>query len=254
MDFAPYGEDEGNSKNIMDIRIGKSAHGCAECEADFVHEQGIHSLVRVIEGQFERSDFCANCWGDTLAQGSYSTWNAQYYDPKVAEAAPEESFSPLRQTFYDAAEDTKSRTAMAIAYLSSQLLRRQKVFRLIKETKDPDTDASLILFNDRIANRLIEVNDENLSHAELEEARIFLMKRLAELEAPDEDKSGDEDADSVDTADASEDSVEEAVDDTVSDEDEFDDEDQIDEDEFEDESNEAPDEELIDEVEETSTV
>ena len=136
----------------MDIKIGKSAHSCAECGADFAHEQAIHSLVRVVEGQFVRSDYCGNCRDDEQAKGAYSFWNAQYYDPRVAEQEPAESFSPLRQTFYEAAEGT-SRKAMAAAYLAAQLLRRQKVFRLIKETKDPDTEASLILFNDRIGNR-----------------------------------------------------------------------------------------------------
>lgn len=168
----------------MDIKIGKSAHACAECEADFAHEQGIHSLVRVVEGQFVRADYCADCRDEEQVKAAYSFWNAQYCDPQVAEQEPAESFSPLRQIFYDAAEET-SRKSMAIAYLAGQLLRRQKVFRLIKETKDPDTDASVILFNDRIGNRLIEVNDPNLSHAELDDARKFMMERLAELELPE---------------------------------------------------------------------
>ena len=175
----------------MDIKIGRSAHTCAICEADFIHEQGIHSLVRVVESEFQREDYCANCWGDESSKGSYSTWNAQYYDPRVAEQQPEAVFSPLRQTFYDAVEDS-TRQSIAIAYLAAQLLRRQKVFRLIKETKDPDTDASVILFNDRIGNRLIEVNDPNLSHEELDGARHLLMEQLTKLEAPEEEVSDEE--------------------------------------------------------------
>lgn len=188
----------------MNINIGKSARTCAECGVDFVHEQGIHSLVHIVEDRFERTDFCGNCSNEKQAKGAYSFWNAQYYDPQVAEQAPAESFSPLRQAFYEAAEDS-SRKSMAIAYLSGQLLRRQKVFRLIKETKDPDTDESLILFNDRIGNRLIEVNDPNLSHAELDEARKFLMGRLAELEMPEEEElSGESDTDDQTEAESTE--------------------------------------------------
>jgi hypothetical protein len=170
----------------MDIKIGRSAHTCAECECDFVHEQGINSLVRVVEDQFVREDYCGNCWGEERGQGTYSSWHAQYYDPKAAEQAPAESFTPLRQTFYEAVEET-TREGLSVAYLAAQLLRRQKVFRFIKETKDPDTDAATILFNDRIGNRLIEVSDPNLSHAELEHARVRLMESLAKLEAPEEE-------------------------------------------------------------------
>lgn len=169
----------------MNIKIGKNAHTCVICEVDFVHEQIIHSLIRVEDNQFQREDYCANCWNEQNAQNTYSTWNMQYYDPKVAEQEPEEVYSPLRSIFYDTVEDS-SRCSIAIAYLAAQLLRRQKIFRLIKETKDPDTDAAQILFNDRIGNRLIEVNDPNLAHAELDDARITLMQRLTDLETPEE--------------------------------------------------------------------
>ena len=169
----------------MDIKIGKNAHTCVSCESDFVHEQNIHSLIRVVDNQFQREDYCVNCWDEQNAQNTYSTWNMNYYDPKVAEQEPEEVYSPLRGIFYETVEES-NRSSIAIAYLAAQLLRRQKVFRLIKETKDPDTDAALILFNDRIGNRLIEVSDPNLAHAELDDARISLMQRLTALENPED--------------------------------------------------------------------
>ena len=108
-------------------------------------------------------------------------WTAQFQDPRVLEQQPAEVFSPLRQVFYENAE-REGRAAIAVAYLAGQLLRRQKVFRFIKQTADPDTDAVVFLFSDRIGNRLIEVHDPNLSTAELERARQELLRRLAELE------------------------------------------------------------------------
>lgn len=158
-----------------------------------------------------------------MADGAYSAWTAQYYDPRVAEQEPEETFSPLRQTFYAAVEE-KDRASMSVAYLAAQLLRRQKVFRLIKETKDPDTDAILILFNDRIGNRLIEVGDPNLTHAELEQARVTLMEKLAALESPED--AGNEDAADDDSANepVAEESESEEVEDEYDDDDEFADE------------------------------
>ena len=41
------------------------------------------------------------------------------------------------------------------------------------------------VFSDRIGNRLIEVKDPSLTHAELDEARKQLMQRLSELENPE---------------------------------------------------------------------
>ena len=218
----------------MEIKIGRSAHSCAACECDFVHESNIQSLIRVVDGVFAREDYCAGCWNEELGDNAYSAWTAQYYDPRVAEQQPEETFSPLRQTFYKAVEK-QDRASMSVAYLAAQLLRRQKVFRLIKETKDPDTDAALILFNDRIGNRLIEVGDPSLTHAELEQARVTLMEALTKLEAPDEEPTDGEAIDASDDAsDVSDDTEDERIVDDDDDEeyveDEYDDEDDDDDD------------------------
>jgi len=113
-----------------------------------------------------------------------------YYDPLVAEQEPEGTFSPLRQLFYDAVA-LEDRPALSLAYLAAQLLRRQKVFRLIKESDDPEAAQHVILFSDRIGNRLIEVRDPSLTYAELEDARQELMTRLTALEAPEEEDQPD---------------------------------------------------------------
>ena len=93
-------------------------------------------------------------------------------------------FTPLRRIFYDSVESS-DRITLAMAYLAAQLLRRQKVFRLIKETDGEDGEANVVLFADRLGDRLIEVRDPSLSHAELEQGRQLLMERLNQLENPD---------------------------------------------------------------------
>jgi hypothetical protein len=139
--------------------------------------------VRLGEEGFSREDYCASCWTEDVMTGAYSAWSPQFYDPAVAEAEPPEVFSPLRQLFYEAVEGD-SRDVLAMAYLAAQLLRRQKVFRLIKENDEAEGTASMLLFADRLGDRLIEVRDPNLTHAELEQGRQMLMQRLAELEEP----------------------------------------------------------------------
>lgn len=178
----------------MDIKIGKGARSCHGCDKDFVHEEQLTSTVRRAEDGWVREDFCAACWNEELGERAFSVWSATFCDPHVAEQGEPESFSPLRQAFYEAVEK-EERASVAVAYLAGQLLRRQKVFRLIKETTDPDTDAAVLLFSDRIANRLIEVQDPNLTTSELERGRQELMERLGELEGTGEEDAEEETAD-----------------------------------------------------------
>lgn len=167
----------------MEIRIGKCSHTCATCGRAFVHEEALTSAVRVDDQALIREDYCAACSDGARNGRAFSVWSLKYYDPQVAEQQPAEAFSPLRQIFYNAVE-AEERTELAVAYLAAQLLRRQKAFRLIKESDEAEQEVKRVLFADRIGNRLIEVRDPNLSYAELETGRQVLMERLAALENP----------------------------------------------------------------------
>ena len=169
----------------MNIKISRSARACKQCGYIFRHEEPTSSVVRLELGQLLREDYCLPCRDAGAAAGAYSAWSPKFYDPAVADQEPEESFFPLRRLFYESVE-SEDRTVLAMAYLAGQLLRRQKVFRLIKETEDPDGGMILALFSDRIGNRLIEVRDPSLSHAELEQGRMLLLESLNRLEHPEE--------------------------------------------------------------------
>ena len=169
----------------MNIKIGKSARACVDCSESFVHEQELFSVIRVQDEEFIRQDYCTDCWTSDHASSSYSFWSPLFYDQSIADQAPPETFSPLRKIFYDSV-DSDERCVLAMAYLAAQLLRRQKVFRLLKEVDDTDAETKFILFSDRIGNRLIEVRDPSLSFDELEEGRLMLMQQLADIESPPE--------------------------------------------------------------------
>lgn len=166
----------------MEIKISKSARRCLRCEAAFQHEHPMHSAVRIVEGILMREDYCPPCWEQTERGQVYSAWNLRFYDPEVAEQAPPETFSPLRQLFYDAAA-SEERIEQAKAFLAAQLLRRQKVFRQIKESDEADGEVRICLFADRIGNRLVEVRDPSFSYAEMDAARAALLEGLRALEA-----------------------------------------------------------------------
>jgi hypothetical protein len=169
----------------MEIKIGKSARACCATERDFVHGEQVVSLVRIENQVYVREDYAEEAWNPDKAEGAIAVWTMTYIDPKVAEQEPEESYSPLRQIFYESAVDHE-RPLLATAYLAAELLRRQKVFRLVKQGVEGEVEGRVALYNDRIANRLVEVRDPNLSIAELEVGRQRLLQRLQELEAPDE--------------------------------------------------------------------
>src|SRR5687767_266328 len=101
----------------MNIKISKNAHSCAACGNDFQHEQELTSTVKVAEGVLHRLDFCRECWDSEQSKDTYSVWSMVYHDPKIENQEPPEVFSPLRQLFYEAAEED-SRVEMAKAFLA----------------------------------------------------------------------------------------------------------------------------------------
>ena len=165
----------------MEIKISKGARSCHRCEREFVHEEEIGSAVRNTDEGLAREDYCAACWAQTERKDLYSFWAPRYYDPRVAEQAPEEAYSPLRRMFYEAAE-SEDRAERARAFLVAQLLRRQKVFRLIKESDEGEGETRTYLYTDRIGNRLVEVRDPSFSYQELDNARHGLVQYLVASE------------------------------------------------------------------------
>ena len=167
----------------MEIKISKCAAKCYACENPFEHEEKIHSRVVSQEDSLARQDYCVACFPTEQEAEVFCAWNVRYSDPKVLEAEQHEAFSPLRRLFYDMAALTE-RSDLAEAYLAAQLLKRQRVFRQIKESEEKDGAERVTLFLDRVGNRLIETRDLSFTYSELDEARVRLMARLQEIEAP----------------------------------------------------------------------
>ncbi len=171
----------------MEIKIGKNAKKCFVCETPFVHEQVFTSRTRIEDGVLLREDYCEQCWDANWSEGAFCVWRPMYRDPEVEQQEPPEAYSPMRQVFYEALE-SEDRASLARAYLAAQLLKRQRVFRLIKESDESDGETRIALYVDKHADGLIEVRDPNLSYAELEAGRTALLERLAEIENPEDEQ------------------------------------------------------------------
>jgi hypothetical protein len=175
----------------MEIRIGKSTRACAATQKPFEHGEELLSLVRQSEEGLIREDFAKAEWNPAHGEGAIAVWATNFVDPDRQDEFAQEAHSPLRNLFYEAVEQD-DRPSLAKAYLAAQLLRRQRVFRLLKEGEEADGDARFALFTDRIGDRIIEVRDPNLSYAELNAARAELMEHLNALESPTEENGAEE--------------------------------------------------------------
>ena len=169
----------------MEIKIGKSGRQCCASGHAFQHGDEVVSSVKLHDRAYLREDFAKAFWRDDLAKDAVAVWSTRYRDPKVEESQPPEVFSPLRQIFYTSAE-SDDRHTLAKAFLAAQLLRRQKAFRLLRESVEDD-GSRVVLFADRIGDRLIEVRDPALTYEELESARQHLLEELRELENPEDE-------------------------------------------------------------------
>ena len=87
--------------------------------------------------------------GGTLRAESLPGQGSSFVIEIPPEAQPPEVFSPLRQLFYEAVEE-KSRVEMPKAFLAAGLQRRQKVFRLIKESDESDGEVRITASIDRM--------------------------------------------------------------------------------------------------------
>ena len=88
----------------------------------------------------------------------------------------------LTAEFAEATKVLAANQGLYNGFLAAGLLRRQKVFRLIKESDESDGEVRITLYTDRIGNRLIEVPDPQFTYAEMDKARTLLIERLQVLE------------------------------------------------------------------------
>lgn len=164
----------------MEIRIAKTSKQCAATGKAFVHDEEVVSLVKLRNQTYVREDYSKASWSVEHAQGAIAVWSTRFHDPKLEQAQPPEVFLPLRHVFYESVK-TDARDELAVAYLAAQLLRRQKVFRLLKESDEELEGNRVTLFADRIGGRLIEVHDPAFTVAELDAGKEMLMERLEAL-------------------------------------------------------------------------
>lgn len=184
----------------MEIKIQKESARCLKCDAVFQHEEKHHSLLRIEEKEFIREDYCLGCWSERLngkenSDNTYSCWETRYHDPAIARATPLEQFLPLLNLCYESiAEGGPGGESMA--YMCALILRRQKVFRFVREEREETGERrSVLVFLDKQNDTQIRIVDPQLTDSGLQEVKLRLEEKIGPDETDPEAGDGEEAAD-----------------------------------------------------------
>ena len=177
--------------HIVEINIQKKSSRCLKCGEEFRHEQEHHSLLMIEDKDFLREDYCEKCWSERSdgaeADNAYSCWKSKYVDPSVARETPSEQFLPLLNLCYESIAQGDA-DARAMAYMCALILRRQKVFRFVREEKEESPPTSVLVFFDKHNDTQIRIVDPQLTESQLQDVR----KRLEAMLGPEGDRDNDE--------------------------------------------------------------
>ncbi len=172
-----------NSGGAVEILIQKESSECMKCNKAFAHEQRHHSLLKIEGNTFLREDYCEKCWGNRseLMEDTrvYSYWETKYRDPAAEKTIPKEQFIPLLNLCYESiAKDGQE--AEAMAYMCALILRRQKIFKFIREDRDNSTGKTMLVFLDKHNDTQIRITDPHLTDSELKDVKQRLEDSLGD--------------------------------------------------------------------------
>ena len=151
------------------------------CNEAFLHGQKHHSLLRIEAANFLREDYCDTCWMEKSfsieSDEIYSCWETRYRDPAVAKATPKEQFIPLLNLCYESIAQG-GQDAESMAYMCALVLRRQRIFKLLREEKDESSGRTVLVFSDKHNDTQIRIVDPGLTQSQLEDVRRRLEERV----------------------------------------------------------------------------
>lgn len=185
------------------VTIRKPGKACAKCGTAFQDGDQHYSILKHDETEqaWVRRDYCLECWGQVLDSEDgcdvHSLWRTRYVDRDAARRTPVNEYTPLLEICYDALHEQDT-TQHGLAYLSAMVLRRQKVFRLVRTVRDQETEQASLLFFDRVNQAEVQVPDPPMTLEELRATRRVLQSRLTPIEplgreAPDPEVAHDRD-------------------------------------------------------------
>jgi len=175
----------------VEIQIQKESAVCIGCDSAFAHGQKHHSLLRIQEGAFLREDYCDTCWTEKSfsieRDEIYSCWETKYRDPSVEKATPKEQFIPLLNLCYESIAQG-GQDAESMAYMCALVLRRQRVFKFIREEKEDSSGKTVLVFSDKHNDTQIRIVDPQLTQSQLEDVRLKLEELVEHARGHTDDR------------------------------------------------------------------
>jgi hypothetical protein len=172
-------EDRGSP---LEINIQRESAQCLKCGATFQHKEKHHSLLRIENKDFLREDYCLGCWSDDFekdSDGVYSSWETRYHDLSVVRATPHEQFMPMLNLCYESIAEGGAE-GESMAYMCALILRRQKVFRFVREEKEEEGERrSVLVFLDKHNDTQMRIVDPELTDGQMHEVKQRLEKKIS---------------------------------------------------------------------------
>jgi len=162
----------------LDWNITKSLHHCTSCGKEFAEEQTYYSALFDTGPEFERKDFCPECWAaeDTPQRGrAFSFWKTEV--PRADE--PKKVFvddSVIFDFFKRLAAEEHEPVKRNFRYILGLMLMRKKALKF-KDVVREDGKEYLVLRRSRTKEEHRVLNPE-LTDEEAEQVKNELTKRL----------------------------------------------------------------------------
>lgn len=164
----------------MDWKIKSAGACCAATGLPF--QDGTAIVSRLVRGRdgYEREDYAASAWNESLREQAVSVWKRVYQAPPPAPAEPvkrETVESMLRELIeHDQPEDA------GLIFILAVMLERKRVL-LERDVDVRDDGQTVRVYEHRQTNETILIRDPQLKLAELNDLQVQVERKLG-IERP----------------------------------------------------------------------
>jgi hypothetical protein len=160
----------------QDWDIKARANACGACQVGFADKQEYHSALIVVEGKYQRADFCVSCWANNEPKlGPYSSWKGVFKTPPPKPVEPlrkENAEELLRRLMSDEPEKRKN-----VIFILAVMLERTRV--MVERDVQLREDGHLIrMYEHRKTGESFVILDPGLRFEQLGEVESEVMEML----------------------------------------------------------------------------
>ena len=162
----------------MDWKIRKTAGQCCKCRREFAPGEEFYSALYDSGSEFERRDFCGDCWektAGTAPEGDgrpFSFWRAA-----VEETPKKRSIDlELVKEVFDRLERDDDPMRLKIRYFLSLILMRKRALRYVRTEQEGRAEYMVV----RVPRAQVEykIRNPDLTQGELEDVKAELENLL----------------------------------------------------------------------------